>query len=211
MPPININSFYLLGIAAAVLSLIWYGWQRAAAKSAAEQWLIQHHYHIRELRAPWFRFGLLTSSLHRNENNAYDFEAVVDDRDLGGTARIFLRVWGDRFGQLTGEIETSIDQIARAESEGETPLMERLADAQSEVLHRIGNGETAFYGPRRSEGGDAEFDELVEHVLALSRRGMITCDAPSVDVYNVGHYASIEKVALTPAGQSWLESQSSPQ
>jgi hypothetical protein len=148
---------------------------------------------------------MFAPAIFRNNNNAFDFEAIVEDRDLGGEACMFVRVWANWMGQFDGEVEVVIDEISHGEEAH--PLMERLADAQSAVLHRISNGEGAFYAPRRSEGGEAEFNELVEHVLALSRRGMITCGTPTVDGRNVGNYASIEKIALTPARRSWLEAQ----
>jgi hypothetical protein len=200
------EQFYVVAVAFAVVSTGWYLWRRAMARDIAEQWLRQHHYHVLSLRAPWLRMAMFAPSFLRNSNNAFDFEAIVEDRDLGGEARMFLRVWANWMGQFDGEVEVVIDEISHGEEAH--PLMERLADAQSAVLHRIANGETAFYGPRRSEGGEAEFNELVEHVLALSRRGMITCGTPTVDGRNVGNYASIEKIGLTPAGRSWLVSQS---
>jgi hypothetical protein len=148
---------------------------------------------------------MFAPSFLRNSNNAFDFEAVVEDRDLGGEARLFLRVWANWIGQFDGEVEVVIDEISRGEEAH--PLMERLADAQAAILQRVADGETAFYAPRRSEGGEAGFNELVEHILALSRRGMITCDAPSVDSRSTTDYRSIDNIALTPAGRSWLESQ----
>jgi hypothetical protein len=197
--------FYIVASVFAVLSTFWYLWRRATAKGVAEQWLRQHHYHVVALRAPWLRMPIFASSFLRNSNNAFDFEAIVEDRDLGGESRLFLRVWANWMGQFDGEVEVVIDEISHGEEAH--PLMEQLADAQSTVLHRIANGETAFYAPRRSEGGGPEFDELVEHVLALSRRGMLTCDAPSVDGRATTSYTSVDNIALTPAGRKWLDSQ----
>lgn len=187
-----------------LLSLGWYGWRRAAAKDAAEAWLRQHHYHVVALHAPWLRMAMFAPRLFRNENNAFDFEATVEDRNLGGEARLFLRVWANWMGELNGEIEVVVDEISRGDAH---PLMERLADAQAAILRRVADGETAFYAPRRSEGGQEEFNGLVEHVMALSRRGMITCDTPSIDGRATTNYTSIDNIALTRAGRTWLESQ----
>jgi hypothetical protein len=202
------EQFYIVAAVFVLLSSFWYLWRRATAKGVAEQWLRQHHYHVVALRAPWLRMPMFAPSFLRNSNNAFDFEAIVEDRDLGGESRLFLRVWANWMGQFDGEVEVVIDEISRGEEAH--PLMERLADAQSAVLHRIANGETAFYAPRRSEGGEAEFNELVEHVLALSRRGMITCGTPTVDGRNTTNYTSVDNIALTPAGKTWLESQRTP-
>lgn len=181
----------------AITSVLgWHLWGKAAARAAAEEWLIQHRYHLREIRPPSFRPGVFLSSLFGNEKSAFDFEAVVDDRDLGGTSTVLVRVWADRIGRLTGEIETVADSIARSDA----------TQTQITILQRVAAGETGFYAPRNSEAEDAEFNQLVEHIIALSRRGMVKCDAPTVDVRDSGQYVAIDKIMLTPAGRSWLES-----
>jgi hypothetical protein len=195
---------FVAALVAIVLVLGWHIWGRSAARVAAEQWLIQHRYRIREIRAPWFRGGGFVSSLYRNTPNAYEFEAIVEDSHLGRTARVLLRVGADRFGQLTGEIEAVTDEILR--SDGNAPPLDRLAHTQLEILQRVAAGETGFHVPRLSDGEDAEFNELVEHVIALSRRGMVKCDAPTVDVRDSGQYTAIDNIMLTTAGRAWLES-----
>ena len=199
------DRYDLVAVVFAVVSIGWHLWRRAMARDIVDDWLRRHSYQVISLHAPWFRFAMFAPAIFRNNNNAFDFEALVEDRALGGDVRLFLRVWANWMGQFDDEVEVVVDKISRGEEA--RPLMERLADEQSAILQRVADGETAFYAPRRSEGGEAEFNELVEHVLALSRRGMLTCGTPSVDGRNVSNYASIEKIALTPAGRSWLEAQ----
>jgi hypothetical protein len=199
------DQFYIVAAAFAVIGTAWHLWRRAQARDVVEGWLRQHRYHVISLHAPWSRLTMFAPSFFRNNNNAFDFEAIVEDRALGGEQKMFLRVWSNWTGQFDGEVEVVIDKISHGEEA--RPLMERLADAQAAILRRIADGENAFYAPRRSEGGQAEFNELVEHVLALSRRGMITCNAPTIDGRVTTNYASIENIALTTAGKTWLQSQ----
>jgi hypothetical protein len=143
---------YLVAGLFAVISIGWHLWRRVMARDVVEEWLRRHHYPVISLHAPWFRFAMFAPAIFRNNKNAFDFEALVEDRDLGGEVRLFLRVWENWMGQFDGDVEVVIDKISRGEQA--RPLMERLADAQSAVLHRIANGEGAFYAPRRSEGGE---------------------------------------------------------
>jgi hypothetical protein len=57
------------------------------------------------------------------------------------------------------------------------------------MMRRVAAGETRFYAPRRYEKDGAKYDEMVEHLLALSRRGMITCTEPEAGVKGVTQYA----------------------
>ena len=78
------------------------------------------------------------------------------------------------------------------------------------MMRRVAAGETRFYAPRRYEKDGAKYDEMVEHLLALSRRGMITCTEPEAGVKGVTQYADVADVALTAAGRDFLESRPQP-
>ena len=200
----NDVTYAVVGGVLALFGVGYHSWRRSTAERAAERWLRQHHYRVTSLHAPWFRLVMFAPTLFRNSDNAFDFEAKVEDTQLGGTSRIFLRIWVDWMGQVYGDIEVIVDEISSAEIA--PPLFERLAEAQVAVLRRIADGETGFYAPRRSEGGGESFNELMEHVLALSRRGMITCGTPRMD--GTGrNYISIRDIALTVDGKSWLKEQ----
>jgi len=90
------------------------------------------------------------------------------------------------------------------------PLAERLADEQLALMRRVAAGETRFYAPRRWEKDGAKYDEMVEHLLALSRRGMITCTEPEPGVKGITQYSDVADVALTAAGQDFLNSRPKP-
>lgn len=73
-------------------------------------------------------------------------------------------------------------------------------------MRRIAAGESRFYAPRRLESDGAEHDETVEHLLALSRRGMITCSQPAPGIKGRTQYSDVSDVVLTAQGQSFLAS-----
>ena len=150
---------------------------------------------------------VIVASWHRDSHNAVDFEAVVDDGQLGGTGTVFLRVWTNWFGETTDEIEVVWHQMPEGGIRVESlPLWERLADEQLAVLRRVEQGEKAFYAPRNLEASGGEFSELVEHVLALSRRGMTTCSEPRMDDRNPNQYVSVGELSVTEDGRRWLNS-----
>lgn len=75
----------------------------------------------------------------------------MQDRELGGAGRLRLRIWTDWLGMLDREPEIDwIDMPARG-SPTDPSLMERLADAQLDILRRVSSGETTFYPPRSGE------------------------------------------------------------
>ena len=191
----------------AVLAVVHYTYRRARAKAAAEQWLRMHHYRLRSLTTPWFRMTGFATSWLRNSNNAFDFQATVEDTQLGGTGTVFLRVWMDWVGEINDEIEVVWGEMPEGHSGRESaPLWERLADAQLGVLRRVAGGETALYAPRNLEASGTKFSELVEHVQALSRCGMLTCGEPRLDGRS-NQCISIGDLAVTEDGKRWLESQ----
>ncbi|MEO8575149.1 MAG: hypothetical protein ABI556_00550 [Gemmatimonadales bacterium] len=186
----------------------WSTMRYARAKSAASEWLAQHHYRVRSLRMSWLNPIGFESSWLRSSNNRYTFVATVDDTQLGGTGRVFLRVWSNWTRTGTNEVEVVWDTMPESDMPGAPqPLWERLADAQLSALRRIADGETTFYAPRRNEERQI-FDQLIEHVQALAQRGMITSGEPRSDGRGGGQYTSIGDLRITDEGRKWLESQS---
>jgi hypothetical protein len=146
-------------------------------------------------------------TLFRNTNRAYVFEAIIDDEDLGGTGSVWLRVWTTWLGTTDSDVDVVWKRMPQGGGMGEfRPLAERLADEQLGLMRRVAAGETRFYAPRRYEKDGAKYDEMVEHLLALSRRGMITCTEPEAGVKGVTQYSDVSDVILTPAGQEFLNS-----
>src|SRR5688572_6644930 len=191
---------YIIGVVISLVVGGHYAVTRAGAERRAHRWLRQHHYRVVSLRTPLFRMPRFAPRMFRDSDNVFDFEALVEDTQLGGTAKLSLRVWTDFLGRRDGEVEVFVDEISSAEEV--PPLFGRLADAQIAVLRRIAEGETEFYPPRRSDMSGENFNELAEHVLALSRRGMITCGRPVMDA-TARNYMSIGDVALTLDGNAW--------
>src|SRR5687767_4325275 len=205
---IDDNPMLLMGVGFVVLAAAYYWWRYTQAKSAALEWLRQHHYRVRHLGVPLFKGMSFAPSWVRDSDNAFTLRAVIDDTKLGGSGTLCLRVWTTWLGTVKDEIETAWEELPDGGGgvQEEQPLFERLFDTQLALLQRVANGETAFYGPRRSENGGAEFDQMVEHLLALSRRGLITCSEPRPGVKGETQYSDISNVAITGEGQSFLAS-----
>lgn len=193
-----------LAIAAFVALALGQGWWRhRRAREVAARWLERHRFRVRELRMPWFGGGHFAPSPGRDSDNATDFRAVVDDLRLGGTGVVWLRVWTDWVGEAAGDVETNWERLP--DSRTGAPVGGELswADAQIALLRRVAAGETTFRPDRQASSGDAAaaavFDEMVEHLLALGRRGLISCVTVAG---RPGHaqYAAVTDVALTDAG-----------
>ena len=198
---------YLFMASLVLLAVTWHAVRHSRAKDAARQWLGRNRYRIVSIRTPWFPTVGFASSWLRDSDNSFVFEAIVDDGELGGTGKVFLRVWLTWLGEIDHEIEVVWDTVPDAERIGAPqPLWERLANAQLSALRRIADGEATFYAPRRDEERE-RFDDLVEHVQALAQRGMITCGEPRSDGRNGGRYTSIGDLRITDEGRGWLESQ----
>jgi hypothetical protein len=74
--------------------------------------------------------------------------------------------------------------------------------AQLALLARVAAGETSFR-PEAAGGAaaGAAFDRVVEHLLAMQRRGLVTCATPVGEVGRPDqHYAAVFDVALTAEG-----------
>lgn len=197
----------LLTAAVMLFGIGQYWWRYNQARGVAEDWLREHHYRVMKLSLPWFRGMTFPPSLLRNTDRAFVFEAIIDDEDLGGTGAVWLRVWTTWLGTTDSDVEVVWKRMPHGGGMGEfRPLAERLADEQLGLMRRVAGGETRFYAPRRWEKDGAKYDEMVEHLLALSRRGMITCTEPEAGVKGVTQYSDAADVALTAAGREFLES-----
>jgi hypothetical protein len=210
--PLQITSqpIYLLAAAVMVLGMAQYWWRYNQAKGVAEDWLREHHYRVMNLSLPWFRGMTFPPSLLRNSNRAFVFEAIIDDEELGGTGAVWLRVWTTWLGTSDSDVEVVWKRMPHGGMDEYRPLAERLADEQLGLMRRIAAGETRFYAPRRWEKDGAKYDEMVEHLLALSRRGMITCKEPASGEKGVSQWSDVADVALTAVGRDFLESRPQP-
>ena len=194
------------GAALMVLSVGHYWWRRVRAREIAEQWLSQHRYRVRSLRVSYWdthpRFRLTP---FRNNDWAVDFRAEVDDMRLGGTGSLRLRVWTDWLGMIDREPEISWVRMPTEENGGAQSAETQWVDAQLGLLRRAAAGETTFRPEGRDATARAEFDTTVEHLLALNRRGLLTCATPIAELRADAQYAAVTDVALTDDGRRALE------
>jgi hypothetical protein len=203
MPPVELIYAY----AALIIVIVGhYLWWRQLARDRAERWLMENHYEVRELRVPWFvSVGRFPAHFFRSSKRAVVFRAVVEDKSFGGTGIVWLRVWTGWLGTLDDDVEVSWERMPKREAEDAAPLEERWAERQLELLRRIGGGETTFRPAGRDAGAGADFDELVEYLLALQRRGLITCGTPLANLHGESQYAAVTNAALTTAGERVLQ------
>ena len=197
----------LYAVAAVAIFAIGHSlWRRQAARDRAERWLAENRYQVRELRAPWFvGIGRFPLSLWRSSKNAIVFRAVVDDQSFGGTGVVWLRVWTGWLGALGDDLEVSWERMPKRATADDGPIEERWAERQLELLHRISDGETTFRLAGRDASDGAEFDDLVEYLLAMQRRGLITCGTPLANLHGESQYAAVTNAALTKAGERLLQ------
>lgn len=183
-----------------------YLWRRQIARDRAERWLAENKYEVRELRVPWFvgirRFPVL---LWRSSKNAIVFRAIVEDKSFGGTGVVWLRVWTGWLGTLGDDVDVSWERMPKRAGDDDAPIEERWAERQLQLLRRIQDGETTFRLIGRDPKAGAEFDELVEYLLAMQRRGLITCGTPLANLHGESQYAAVTNAALTKAGERVLE------
>jgi hypothetical protein len=188
------------------LSAAHWWWRRAKAREIAEQWLTQHRYRVRSLRVSYWnarpRFRLTP---FRNNDWAVDFRAEVDDLRLGGTGKVRLRVWTDWLGMMDREPEISWEQMPTEQDGGARTPESQWLDAQLALLRRAAAGESTFRPNGRDAAARTEFDETVEHLLAMQRRGLLTCSTPIAELKADAQYAAISKVELTTDGRRALE------
>lgn len=195
-----------LVIAAGAISVGVWLWRRHRAREIAERWLNQNGYRVQSLRFSYFdmqpRFRMTP---FRNNDWAVDFRAEVDDTKLGGTGVVRLRVWTDWLGMLDREPEVSWVRMPVEDHGVRTTPEAQWADAQLDILRRAAAGERTFRPTANDPEVRRDFDETVEHILALQRRGLVTCSSPIAELKVDAQYAAITNVELTEDGGRALE------
>ena len=181
-------------------------WRRQRARDIADRWLHQHGYRVRSLRFSYFdmqpRFRMTP---FRNNDWAVDFRAEVDDTKLGGTGVVRLRVWTDWLGMLDREPEISWVRMPTEDNGGAKAPETQWEGAQLDILRRAAAGERTFRPTGNDSAARREFDETVEHLLALQRRGLLTCSTPIAELKADAQYAVISNVELTEDGGRALD------
>ena len=194
------------GSALFALSLAHWLWRRMKAREIAEEWLQQHRYRVRSLRVSYWnmrpRFRLTP---FRNNDWAVDFRAEVDDTRLGGTGKLQLRVWTDWLGMIDREPEISWIRMPTEDNGGARAAESEWHDSQIALLQRVADGESTFRPEAKDAAARAEFDATVEHILALQRRGLLTCATPIAELKADAQYAVLTDVELTPDGRRALD------
>lgn len=201
----------LAGALIVALALGHWWWRRRCARDIAERWLGQHHYRVRSLRyVYWSLRPHFRATPFRNNDWAVDLRAQVDDMRLGGTGTVRLRVWTDWLGMLDREPEISWDHMPAERADSAQPAEAEWANAQLAILRRVADGEATFRPAARDAVARAEFDETVEHLLALQRRGLVTCATPIAELKADAQYAAVTEIALTDDGRRALERAATP-
>jgi len=200
------STAFLLSAAVVVLGVGHYAWRRIRAREIAERWLAQQRYRVRSLRVSyWDTQPRFRATPFRDNDWAVDFRAVVDDMRLGGTGEMRLRVWTDWLGMIDREPEVSWVKMPTEEAGGPQSPETQWADAQIALLRRVAGGELTFRPAGRDAAAREEFDATVEHLLALNRRGLVTCATPIAELEADAQYAAVADVVLTPEGRRALE------
>jgi len=187
-----------------VAALAHYGWQRRAARDIVERWLMENRFRARELRIPWFSVGNFPMTFFRSQKSAVVFRAVVEDRSFGGTGIVWFRVWPGLAGKMGEELEVNWEKMPARATADEPPLEEGWWTGQLELLRRIKRGETTFRLRGHDPAQGKEFDELVEYLLAMQRRGLITFGTPLANLRGESQYAAVTDVTITHAGEELL-------
>ena len=202
----TIDRVWLFGGALIALQIGWAIWRRRAAREIAERWLAQHHYRVTRLRPVyWSARPTFRLTPFRNNDWAVDYRAEVDDLRLGGSGEVRLRVWTDWLGMIDREPEISWDRMPTLADGGAlTPEME-WENAQMAVLRRVASGETTWRPEGRDPQARADFDAMVEHILALQRRGLLHCATPIAELRDDAQYAEVADVVVTPEGRRAIE------
>jgi hypothetical protein len=200
------QTIWLYGAGFFALSLGHWWWRRTTARDIAERWLGQHHYRVRELRTVfWSGSPRFRATPFRDNDWAFDFTAEVDDMRLGGTGKVRLRVWTDWLGMIDREPEISWDRMPTEDDGGARALDAQWLDSQIALLRRAAAGESTFRPAGNDAAARARFDEEVEHMLALNRRGLVTCSTPIAELRSGAQYAALTNVELTDEGRRALD------
>jgi hypothetical protein len=198
---------YVIGFIIFV-GLAHYAWQRRAARDIVDRWLMENRFRAVDLRIPWFSVGNFPLTFFRSQKSAVVFRGVVEDRSFGGKGVVWFRVWPGLAGKLGEEIEVSWEKMPERAAEDEPPLEEGWWTHQLELLRRIQRGETTFRLRGHDPAQGKEFDELVEYLLALQRRGLITFGTPLANMRGESQYAAVTDVKITHHGEELLARES---
>jgi hypothetical protein len=202
----NIPTSWVAMAGLFALSLGHWWWRRVKAREIAEQWLHQHRYRVRSLRVSyWNMQPRFRMTPFRNNDWAVDFRAEVDDVRLGGTGKVRLRVWTDWLGMIDREPEISWEQMPTEEHGGARAPESQWLDAQIGLLRRVAGGESTFRPEGRDAAARTEFDETVEHLLAMQRRGLVKCSTPMAELRADAQYSVITDVEITDDGRRALD------
>jgi hypothetical protein len=201
----TVDRIWLTGALLIALQIGWTIWRRRSAREIAERWLAQHNYRVNRLRPVyWSTRPMFRLTPFRNNDWAVDYRANVDDLRLGGTGEVRLRVWTDWLGMIEREPEISWVKMPTLDETGApTPEMQ-WESAQVAVLRRVASGESTLRPSGRDAAARAEFDGLVEHVLALHHRGLLQCATPIAELRGDAQYAVVTDVVLTDEGRQAL-------
>ena len=181
-----------------------YAWQRRAARDIVDRWLMENRFRARELRIPWFSVGHFPLTFFRSQKSAVVFRGIVEDRTFGGTGTVWFRVWPGLAGKLGDEIEVAWEKMPERAGEDQPPLEEGWWARQLDLLRRIQRGETTFRLRGHDPEQGKEFDELVEYLLAMQRRGLISFGTPLANMRGGSQYAAVTDVKITKAGEEEL-------
>ncbi|HUQ81839.1 MAG TPA: hypothetical protein VM076_11895 [Gemmatimonadaceae bacterium] len=177
-------------------------WRRQRARDIAERWLAQNRYRVRSLRASFWDSPMrFRATPFRNNDWAVDFRAEVDDMRLGGTGKVRLRVWTDWLGMIDREPEISWVSMPTEENGGAQSPETQWAESQLAILRRVADGETTFRPDGREPAARLAFDDTVEHLMALQRRGLLTCSTPIAELKADAQYAAVTDIELTDEGR----------
>ncbi len=202
----KIPPLYIFIFAVAMGAGIWRErWLHNAARSIAEAWLREHGYKVVSIRTSWFGTFRFAPKLFRNTERTAQFRCEVEDTQLGGTGVVWLRVWTDRVGLIGREPDVEWETHPVNVDPEFIPGDTGMEAAQRALLRRIARGEVSFSAPRRSDDGGEAFDMLVEHLMAMRNRGLITAGTPRPARTPGTMYELVDAVALTDAGRAYLE------
>lgn len=195
-------------------------WRAARARALVERWALQNQYRLVSCRRSILSAigsGLGTVRIagfrvrggsYRQRN--YVFVVTVADRALGGLSRARVRVRGGA-PEVDRDVDVTWDEL-NAPDESAPPLGAAWEDAQVALLRRVAGGQRAFRPEDREtpEAGE-RFDMLVEHLMAMQRRGLVHFPTPIGEMRRPGRlYAAVNDVTVTDAGRDLLARTSEP-
>ncbi len=201
----KVDPLYIIIVVVAMGAGIWReSWLHGVARSIAEGWLREHQYKVISIRTSWFGSFRFAPKLFRNTERTAQFRCEVEDTQLGGTGVVWLRVWTDRAGLIAREPDVEWETQPFNTDPDFIPGDTGMEAAQRALLKRIARGEVSFAAPRRSADGGEAFDMLVEHLMAMRNRGLITAGTPRPARTPGAMYELVDGVELTDEGRAYL-------